>query len=377
MAVEYPALGAVIVHQYYPGFVDVAPGSYYPIYSPDAQGLLHVVGHVRPLVAVDFNNALVNRPHKRRVHTDIKRPIRCVNRGAISVDAQGHEGRKAPVIAIEKEVSGRIFRQDIYTSLEVRWEVQTERAARELRPFNRLLTRFISTYRYLNTDTRLMLSDGIPDDSTPLRVGFHPYSDAEQQLHPVERMTKAPATNLQLSIMSYRVAGRSLQDHAGGPAALAKRGETLAGYLTSGFVLSEALLGIERLANLAFTLSQPRSAVVEAMSMLELGLLAHQRKLLPELDASGKVTKENEPTWKFLIDAILPALLDLYDGDKGSIMRQAHQALQLRHRVAHAGHVPSLEEANLVLSCVRTILSIFELPDTYKGNWKHRPAQIP
>jgi len=35
--------------------------------------------------------------------------------------------------------------------------------------------------------------------------------------------------------------------------------------------------------------------------------------------------------------------------------------------------MPPLEEANLVLSCVRNILSIFELPDNYKGNWKRKP----
>jgi hypothetical protein len=45
--------------------------------------------------------------------------------------------------------------------------------------------RFISTYRFLNPDTRLILSDGIPDDSTPLRTGFYRYSEAEQQLHPL------------------------------------------------------------------------------------------------------------------------------------------------------------------------------------------------
>ncbi|MBS0222353.1 MAG: hypothetical protein JSR91_16595 [Proteobacteria bacterium] len=373
MVIEYPALGAVIVHQYYPGFVDLPAGSDYLIDSPDAQGLIRVAGHVRPLVIVDFNNELVNRPHKHGVHTDIKRPIRGINRSAISADAVGHEGRKALILAVEKEINGRIFHQDIYTSLEVRWEVPTERAAQDLRPFDRLLVRFISTYRYLNPDTRLILRDGIPDDSTPRRVALYPYSDADLQSHPVERLARAPAKDPQLSILSYHTAGRALQDHAEGSAALATRGKTLAGYLASGFALPETLLAIERLANLAFTLGQPRSAVVEAMSILELGVLAHQRKVLPQLDASGKVTKENEPTWKFLINAILPALLDLYDGDKGGVMRQAQRALDLRHKVAHAGHVPSPEDANLVLSCVRTILSIFELPEIYKGNWKRKP----
>jgi len=56
-------------------------------------------------------------------------------------------------------------------------------------------------------------------------------------------------------------------------------------------------------------------------------------------------------------------------------MRQANRALELRHKVTHAGYVPSLDEANLVLSCVRTILSIFELPEAYKGNWKRKPIR--
>jgi len=318
MSVEYPAVGAVIVHQYYPGFVDVPANSDYVIDSPNAQGLIRVLGHVRPLVVVDFDNQLVNRPHKQRVHTDIKRPIRNIDRGAISVDAKGHEGRKASIIAIEKHINGRIFRQDLYTSLEVRWEVETEREAQNLHLFNVLLTRFISTYRFLNPDTRLVLSDGMLDDSTPMRTSFYRYSEPEQHQHPVQRLAKAPAANLQLVMMSYRTAGRSLQDHAGTDAALTQRGYALAGYLANGFELSETLLGVERLANLAFALHQPRSAIVEAMSVLELGLLTNKRKMLPAFDASAKQTKAKDLTWKFLVNAVLPALLDLYEATKAA-----------------------------------------------------------
>jgi len=370
MSDESWALGAVVVHQYYPGFVDLPPHTDYPVNSPGVPGLVRVVSHVRPLVVVDFNNELVNRPYKHRVHTDIKRPVRGINRGALSLDGRGREGRNAPIMAIENEVNGRTFRQDMFTSLEVRWEVYTERDAQAISPFNPLLMRFISTYRFLNPDTRLVLSDGIPDDSTPLRLGFYRYSEAERQLPVLERLMQAKVVNLKLSMLSYRVAARSLQDHASTKDGLAYRAKVLAGYLAAGFVLSDGLLEIERLANLAGTLKQPRAAVVEAMSMLELGLLAHQRKMLPALYKSGKLTRENEPTWKFLVDAILPSLLDLYDGDKGSVMKQAHLALQLRHKVAHGGHTPSADEVNIVLSCVRTILSIFDLPEPYKSNWK-------
>jgi hypothetical protein len=361
----------VIAHQYYPGFIDVPDDTDYVIASADIRGLVHVRSHVRPLVVTDFNNELTKRPRGRNaVQTNIKRPITKINPTAISVDASGHEGRKGPVIAVEKEVNGRTFRQDIYTSLEIRWEVTTLQETQNLSPLRPLLTRFIGTYRFLNPDPRLVFTDGVPDDSTPIRTGVHLYSAAEQALPGVQRLLRARAPDLRLDMLSYRIAGRALQDHAGAADALAKRQADLTGYLGSGFALSESLLEIERLANLAYTLGQPRAAIVEAMSILELGLLAQQRKLLPQLYSSGKLTKENEPTWKFLIDAILPALLDLYVGDKDAVMKQAHRALRLRHDVAHSGYVPSSADANLVLSFVRTVLSIFDLPDSYKSTWK-------
>jgi hypothetical protein len=132
------------------------------------------------------------------------------------------------------------------------------------------------------------------------------------------------------------------------------------------------LLAIERLVDLGFSGKQVRPAVAEAMSIAEVAILQAQQRSKAELCCLGDIRKPDEVTWKFLINGILPALLDLFDGDKASMMRVANEALCLRHRVVHEGYSPTEQELNQVLSFVRTLLVLLELPDQFRGNWKRR-----
>ena len=88
--------------------------------------------------------------------------------------------------------------------------------------------------------------------------------------------------------------------------------------------------------------------------------------------AAGKIREPDEVTWKFLINAILPALLDLFEGDKASMMRRANEVRCLRHGVVHEGYSPTRDEADKVLSFTRVLLTVLEVPDQFKGNWKRR-----
>jgi hypothetical protein len=85
-----------------------------------------------------------------------------------------------------------------------------------------------------------------------------------------------------------------------------------------------------------------------------------------------RVSEPNRLTMDFVFNKVLPSLLSLYDGDKGSIMRHANQVLTIRHNVVHRGHQPSLDDANTVVSLARVILSIFELPERFRADWKLR-----
>lgn len=366
-------IGVAIVHQYYPGFIDVPTNTQFLIRSPDVTGSVQVRAHVRPLVITDFNNELVRRQSKGDRHpTNIRRAISGIKREAVSADARGLEGRVGPAIAIEKDIRGRVFYQDVYTSLQLCTEFDDRQRAENLglQMHGRLLERFIGTYRYLNPDIRLAITNAAPEAPTPLRIGYYFYSPAEQRLPLERRIINAQPDELRLSIVALGRGARALQDHVGDVAEVRARGERLASYLGNGFALSENLLAIERLADLAFSGQQPRSAVVEAMSIAEVGILRAQLRFRGQLQSAGKIRKPNETTWKFLIDAVLPALLGLFDGDKGPMMKRAKEVLSIRHSVVHESYSPTIEEANKVLSFVRVLLTIFELPDQFKGNWK-------
>jgi hypothetical protein len=368
-------IGVAIVHQYYPGFIDLPVNTQFVVCSPELTGSIQVLAHVRPLVVTDFRNKLVRKRSKGGCHPiDIRRPISGIKKEAISVDARGFEGRAGPAIAVEKEIQGRVFYQDVYTGLQFCAEFADHNGAESigLRMHRRLLERFIGTYRHLNPDIRVPLKEGLPEAEAPVRIGYYLYSPAEKRLPLEERIINAQPDKLSVSMVALGRGTRALQDHAGERGVLEARAELLGRYLFNGFSLSENLLAIERLADLAFSAKQLRAAAAEAMSIAEIAVLQARQRFRAELRSDGRICEPDDVNWKFLINAILPALLDLFDGDKASMMRRANEVLCLRHGVVHKGHSPTSQEVNQVLSFVRTLLTILELPDQFKGNWKRR-----
>ena len=366
--VERP-LGVSIVHQHYPGFIDVVPNSQFIVDSPDLRGSVQIIAHVRPLVVTDFANSLVTVAVGHGHITRLAKPIPAVAEDSISAGGTGLEGRSGPMFAVEKAVDGRIFFQDIFTEVMTCTETTDTNASAGLQGHSRLLDRLIGTYRYIKPDPRLSMAAEAPADTTPLRVGFYRYSDLERAAPFPKRIQNAAPSSLQLSIMSYKTASRALQDHE--RATLIDRSEQLGSWLLSGFALPENLAEIERLADLAFTAGRLRAAVVESMSILEVGILEARARAVKAGDAPWAIRKDPEQlTFRDIINKILPLLLKQYDGPVGDMVKIAHEARETRNRVVHKGHRPSLEEANQVLSTARKILAILELPNLYKGNYK-------
>jgi hypothetical protein len=214
MSQNLAPIGVAIVHQYYPGFIDLPANTQFVVRSPHLSGSIQVLAHVRPLVVTDFSNELVRGRSKGGRHPiDIRHPISSIKNEAISVDARGFEGRAGPVIAIEKDIQGRVFHQDVFTSLQFCAEFTDHEDAENiaLRMHRRLLERFIGTYRYLNPDMRVLLTEGFPEAETPVRIGYYLYSPAEKQLPLEERIVNAQPDKLCVSILTSGRGTRALQ----------------------------------------------------------------------------------------------------------------------------------------------------------------------
>lgn len=366
-------VGVCFVHQYYPGFIDVIPESRFLVDAPDLKGGVEIIGHVRPLVMTDFGNGLVQKKVKKGELTQFSRPVRQIDINSISMEGTGHEGRKGPVYAVEKAKRGRIFYQGLYTELQTLTEIYEPSENGALSAHSKLVDRLVGTYRYLKPDPRLEMASELPADTTPLRVGYYLYSEAEQAMPFLERFSRAEPDRLQMSMMSYRTAGRALQDHETGT--LEKRTEQLAAWLQSGFVLPDNLAEIERLADLAFSQNSYRPAIVEAISILEAGILAARARAIAEGTAPWAKDQDIDALpLRFIFEKILPLLLKNFDGDVGAIVAEAKAARLVRNQVVHHGHQPSLDETKMVLGTARNILSILELPERYKGNYKSKPS---
>ncbi|TRW17273.1 hypothetical protein [Glacieibacterium frigidum] len=365
--------GVMIAHLYYPGFLDLPTFCFFIVVGDDFRGTVEIISHVRPLVVTDFDNSLYRSVDDLgHTFTRIRRPVLDVDDDAFVIDARGHEGRSGPVIAVEKRKEGRVFHQEIFTELHVAWECQVPQDAQILTPYAKILERFITTYRYLYPDLRLTIDELAAVESAPLRVGYHSYSPSERQAQFEERIAGVRPASLSLSLISANRGAKALQDHVDDEPARLERAETLGGFTRHGFQLTENLIELERLAELAFPGKRPRAAIVEATSIFEVALLAARRRMTRTQRGARIFSKApRETTLKFIVNAMLPALLSFYNGDRGSLIKRANAVRELRNRVAHHGYHPTVEETNLALSTIRTIVGIFELPDTFRLDWKY------
>lgn len=367
-----PPIGVHIVHQYYPGFIDVLPNTLYLIDGAGLRGGVHVLRHVRPLVVTDFLNSITRfEGDDGAVYTRLERPIRDIDRASNVVDARGFEGRSAPTIAIEKGRDGRVFYQDVFTEIQTLTEITMPDSSAGLIAHGQLVGRFIGAYRFLHKDPRLEMPSAIPIETTPLRVGHYFYSEQERVLSFDKRIAEAWPDELHLSIAALGRGVRSLRDHDVARPLLEKRSYDLNAHLCSGFTLSENLLEVERLVDLAFGGGRRRAAIVEAVSLLEVALLqARDRLPAGERAKSSRNLGPDDLTLKMLVNRVLPHLLRHFDGEPGPLIKRANEMRSIRNNVVHHRHEPTPEEANHVLSVVHTIIAILELPDKFKGNWK-------
>ena len=369
-------IGVHIVHQYYPGFIDVLPNTLYLVDGAGLRGGVHVLRHVRPLVVTDFLNSFTRfEGEDGPVYTRLERPIGDIDDASNVVDAKGFEGRSAPTIAIEKGRDGRIFYQDVFTELQTLTEITEPDSSAGLLAHDRLVGRFVAAYRFLHKDPRLEMPSAVPIETTPLRVGHYLYSAKERALPFDQRIAEAWPNELHLSIAALGRGVRSLRDHDVAPELLEKRSRDLNAHLCNGFALSENLLELERLVDLAFSGGRRRAAIVEAVSLLEVGLL-QARDRLPAgqlAKSSGNLTPD-DLTLKMLVNRVLPHLLRHFDGEPGSLIKRANELRTIRNNVVHQRHEPTAEEVNHVLSVVHTTLAILELPDQFKGNWKRKTS---
>jgi hypothetical protein len=371
-----PPIGVHIVHQYYPGFIDVLPNTLYLVDGAGLRGAVHVIGHVRPLVVTDFANGLTRfEGEGGAVYTRSERPIGDVDDASNVVDAKGLEGRSAPTIAIEKGRAGRIFYQDVFTELQTLTEITTPDSSAGLIAHDQLVGRFVAAYRFIHKDPRLEMPSAVPIETTPLRVGNYFYSPQERALPFDKRIAEAWPNELHLSIAALGRSVRSLRDHDVAPELLEKRSYDLNAHLCNGFALSENLLELERLVDLAFTGGRRRAAIVEAVSLLEVSLLqARDRLPAGERAKSSGSRAPDDLTLKMLVNRVLPHLLRHFDGEPGPLIKRANEMRSIRNSVVHQRHEPSLDEVNHVLSVVHTILVILELPEKFKGNWKRKSS---
>lgn len=362
--IEVP-LGAASVQTHYPGFIDISPGCNFLVVHEDLKAVVTIQSHKRPLIVTDFGNYLTEGKHDRRGRTRarIKRPIQKVSDNSISATATGSEGGSNILIAVERRRDGRIFFNGMYTEIHVIWEVVAPNRPEDLRPASKLLERFISLYRYHSSDTRIRIMDGRPLDPSPWRTGYVPYGAEALRKPWHQRLSEVKFPDLPISLISFKEAARALRDHETSDEIRGQRERAIGSWLIGGYGLSENLLEIERIADLAFIDGRFRSAVVEAMSILEISILQarsrHSRRTT--------LNQKQEIGWKEIKNKILPEILSSYEIEVDDVCRSIARSIDIRHSAVHGAYQPSIDEAAFVLSTARILISTLELPEKVKG----------
>ncbi|BBK43201.1 hypothetical protein STVA_32210 [Allostella vacuolata] len=322
------------------------------------------------MVVVDFNNDFKTRPDGAKTYTELLHPIPQIETDSLVVHAADARGRPQPIIAVEKKINGKIFMKDIYTTINVSWEMVDPMEARVISKFSSVLKRFIGAYRYIHPDVRAPIEVYLEDIEMPLKVANYFYNPYERSLPLERRILYAYTEKFSPLVFSIRQAARGLQDIESNSEEIGKIAERVGSYLFNGFELSENLFALEKIVDSAFIHKQYRSAVVEAMSIFEIAIYEERQKYMIILRKSPNFKIKIDAAWKYLVNSILPSILDLYSEDKSDLMAWANRTLQLRNAIVHKGYMPTAEETDMALSFVRTLLAIFDIPEQFRANWK-------
>lgn len=141
-----------------------------------------------------------------------------------------------------------------------------------------------------------------------------------------------------------------------------------------GFVLPEAMAALEAVVDEAFSSRNFRVGVVEGMSIAELVIIGAWKRLGSHIRIKKNLDDPRGHDWKFLSEKLMPIILGFYNGNRAILLRQLSDAVQIRHGVIHKGYRPSAGELDEVLSTVRIITSILEIPNKYRMNWQLKPG---
>jgi len=298
---------------------------------------------------------------------------------ALPQTARDAWGGKGIFIAHELSTNGRIFRNRPFTEIIIGREIRNAVEDNTLTAFYIALRRLIYTYRFLTPDLRATLNPALKGQLPAIRRGMSLYS-GQRAPTAVERIRDNEPQNWNLDTLS-------IQDYVSGVAAHSTtfgkqehRTENLGSYLMDGFVLPETMAALEAVADDTFLSRNFRIGIVEGMSIAELVILGAWKRLEAFIKLERKIDDPYGHDWKFLSEKLLPIILSFYDGDRATLLRRFSNAVQVRHRVVHRGYVASAADVDEVLSTVRLIASVLEIPNKYRKNWQLRlgmPDPVP
>jgi hypothetical protein len=366
-------IGAAYAHTYYPAYIDIVPNVAFitPINSKPVY--IHIVRHLKALEVTDFDNSLYEEPKGDLLLPMIRKPINGVQPDrVVSMNGKDAWDGYGIVMAQEWSLAGKIFRNTSYTEIVVGWEIRETRQAGNLHIFYEALRKLLYTYRYLTPDLRARLGPALKAHVPTIRRGVCNYKNPRAPVA-LDRLRDNEPRHWRLDTLSFKEYVGGVASHSSRFGNLEQRTTNIGSYLMDGFVLPDTIAALEAVAEECLQSGNYRIAIVEAISLAEMTILAAWRRLHDNITIRRNIDATDGHTLKFLFEKLLPIILSFYDGDRGPLLGHLRSAVQIRHRVVHGGFRPVAEEADKVLSTVRRLILIIEIPNKYKRDWQLKP----
>ncbi|WP_193171069.1 hypothetical protein [Nisaea nitritireducens] len=364
-------VGAVYGRTFYPSFIDLAPNSAYMTVVDSVPVFINIVRHVRALEIIDYNNELFLQEKGNGKVSRIKYPIHGVDSDNSSAVISDKYGSSGVAIAVENKNNGKIFGNSSFTEVIIGREVKNEKEYDDLRFFSVALRKLLYTYRYLTPDLRSRIDPSNGCGGKFLMTARTLYSGTMAPTA-LERLSDSIPEEWSVTIVKVDDYVSGVAGHSNKFGDISDRSENVGSFLMSGFILPKSLFDLEIVMENAFHQKNMRMGVFEAMCLAELSLLdswKHFRKFI----ALKKYSDDERYGWKFLSQKLLPRILSLYDGDKAEVLRRIAKSVTFRHDVVHKGYMPTGNDLDEVVSSIKMLLTITEIPNRYKAHWHLKP----
>jgi hypothetical protein len=363
------ARGVIYVQSFYPGDIAIQEKKGIEILDDGKLAIATINRHISALTIDDFSNGIEFTQDGEKVVPKLKVPITVIDHHIFACD--GGPDRLLFLVDYTR-LDYRRYTLRAFSEILISWEIDHDNPGHEDLDFHAVvLQKFLRTYRHVSRDVSIVTPDRLRRDIPMRMIAVVPYSDAELQMAPKERLLR-PRT-LQFGLKEASIA-EFLRYLPKTNAATEGNTKTLADTLRSGAPLDERSEGLLRAFEELTVNENPTWALLDIFMAAELAIaqFVNRSKIAKGVSKTKLEDFRRDIGVSYMINVDLPLLLSPLSAQERKTIECIDSVRRKRNNVVHEGAVVSKDEA---LNAINAASHLFDLLKRRASPPEHLNAQ--